>query len=155
MGFRWGINKLLGTLPSIASFWGEFYPRFVTLVSEQLDPWRRPSLGLSEVGRLPPVLTGLSEGSLAAVVVGSEEGGFVMITVQGRLQVQSDVANPPLASRSFWKVGNYDVGPTKWAPDQGQLEHAHVHPKFLHSIATSHKWAFGAIAELLDNAVMR
>ncbi|KAL8249685.1 hypothetical protein R6Q59_006553 [Mikania micrantha] len=35
----------------------------------------------------------------------------------------------------------------------GELEHARVHPKFLHSNATSHKWAFGAIAELLDNAV--
>ncbi|MCI20398.1 MORC family CW-type zinc finger protein 3-like, partial [Trifolium medium] len=28
-----------------------------------------------------------------------------------------------------------------------------VHPLFLHSNATSHKWVFGAIAELLDNAV--
>ncbi|KAJ1288445.1 hypothetical protein BS78_02G089400 [Paspalum vaginatum] len=28
-----------------------------------------------------------------------------------------------------------------------------VHPKFLHSNATSHKWPFGAIAELLDNAI--
>ncbi|CAK9161778.1 unnamed protein product [Ilex paraguariensis] len=28
-----------------------------------------------------------------------------------------------------------------------------VHPMYLHSNATSHKWAFGAIAELLDNAV--
>lgn len=56
-------------------------------------------------------------------------------------------------SRSFWKAGNYDVGPTKSAPAQGELEHARVHPKFLHSNATSHKWAFGAIAELLDNAV--
>ncbi|XP_059300650.1 protein MICRORCHIDIA 6-like isoform X5 [Lycium ferocissimum] len=28
-----------------------------------------------------------------------------------------------------------------------------IHPKFLHSNATSHKWAFGAIAELLDNAI--
>ncbi|GFZ12751.1 metal-dependent protein hydrolase [Actinidia rufa] len=78
-GIPVGINKLLGTLPSIANFWGEFYQGFVTLVSEQLDPWRRPGLGLLEVGRLPPVLTGLSEGSPNAVVVGSEEGGFVMI----------------------------------------------------------------------------
>ncbi|PNY16332.1 retrovirus-related Pol polyprotein from transposon TNT 1-94, partial [Trifolium pratense] len=29
----------------------------------------------------------------------------------------------------------------------------HVHPMFLHSNATSHKRAFGAVAELLDNAV--
>ncbi|GKC91645.1 microrchidia 7-like protein, partial [Tanacetum coccineum] len=28
-----------------------------------------------------------------------------------------------------------------------------VHPRFLHSIATSHKWALGAFAELLDNSL--
>ncbi|KAI9109779.1 hypothetical protein K1719_019409 [Acacia pycnantha] len=59
-----------------------------------------------------------------------------------------------LGFRSFWKAGDYVVGPTvKPPPVQGYLEHARVHPKFLHSNATSHKWAFGAIAELLDNAV--
>lgn len=58
-----------------------------------------------------------------------------------------------LESRSFWKAGDYEVGPTKFTSFQGDLEHARVHPKFLHSNATSHKWAFGAIAELLDNAV--
>ncbi|MCL7028551.1 hypothetical protein MKW94_022186 [Papaver nudicaule] len=56
-------------------------------------------------------------------------------------------------SRSFWRAGDYAVGNTKSVTPQGQLEHARVHPKFLHSNATSHKWAFGAIAELLDNAV--
>ncbi|CAM8880036.1 unnamed protein product [Rhodiola kirilowii] len=61
--------------------------------------------------------------------------------------------NLPTESRNFWKAGNYAVAPTKSAPLQGQLDHARVHPKFLHSNATSHKWAFGAIAELLDNAV--
>ncbi|CAN6293873.1 unnamed protein product, partial [Urochloa humidicola] len=35
----------------------------------------------------------------------------------------------------------------------GDFDRARVHPKFLHTNATSHKWAFGAIAELLDNAV--
>ncbi|XP_021908301.1 protein MICRORCHIDIA 2-like [Carica papaya] len=59
-----------------------------------------------------------------------------------------------LESRSFWKAGAYSVGSTSNNdPAQGLLEHARVHPKFLHSNATSHKWAFGAIAELLDNAV--
>ncbi|TYI01478.1 hypothetical protein ES332_A11G203300v1 [Gossypium tomentosum] len=59
-----------------------------------------------------------------------------------------------LDSRSFWKAGNYVIGPTsKPALLEGALEHARVHPKFLHSNATSHKWAFGAIAELMDNAV--
>ncbi|PON71531.1 Histidine kinase-like ATPase, C-terminal domain containing protein [Parasponia andersonii] len=56
--------------------------------------------------------------------------------------------------RSFWKAGSYAVDPSIKPPlAQEQLEHARVHPKFLHSNATSHKWAFGAIAELLDNAV--
>lgn len=59
-----------------------------------------------------------------------------------------------LESRSFWKAGAYVVSTTsRPTVDQGNLEHARVHPKFLHSNATSHKWAFGAIAELLDNAV--
>ncbi|KAF2543624.1 hypothetical protein F2Q68_00028767 [Brassica cretica] len=60
-----------------------------------------------------------------------------------------------LECRSFWKAGDNFVIPravTPTAPDM-LLEHARVHPKFLHSNATSHKWAFGAIAELLDNAV--
>lgn len=47
-------------------------------------------------------------------------------------------------SQSFWKAGAYDVLPT-WRPpsDGALLEHARVHPKFLHSNATSHRWAFG------------
>ncbi|KAI4314800.1 hypothetical protein L6164_027672 [Bauhinia variegata] len=84
---------------------------------------------------------------------------------QARPQVQqqnNSASNTPLSasnnqllqSRSFWKAGDYVVGPTsKPAPAEGYLDHARVHPKFLHSNATSHKWAFGAIAELLDNAV--
>ncbi|XP_020550497.1 protein MICRORCHIDIA 2-like isoform X2 [Sesamum indicum] len=59
----------------------------------------------------------------------------------------------PLDNRSFWRAGAYEIGPTVSTIIQGDLEHARVHPKFLHSNATSHKWAFGAIAELLDNAV--
>uniref|UniRef100_A0A7I4BZY0 Morc S5 domain-containing protein n=1 Tax=Physcomitrium patens TaxID=3218 RepID=A0A7I4BZY0_PHYPA len=33
------------------------------------------------------------------------------------------------------------------------IDHVRVHPKFLHSNATSHRWALGAVAELVDNAV--
>ncbi|XP_012078398.1 protein MICRORCHIDIA 2 isoform X2 [Jatropha curcas] len=59
-----------------------------------------------------------------------------------------------LLCRSFWKAQAYDVVLTaRTSLPTGELEHARVHPKFLHSNATSHKWAFGAIAELLDNAV--
>ncbi|KAL5713378.1 hypothetical protein ACHQM5_015458 [Ranunculus cassubicifolius] len=64
--------------------------------------------------------------------------------------------NKTLEFRSFWKAGGIaDAGYTNsfQQQQQGELEHARVHPKFLHSNATSHKWAFGAIAELLDNAV--
>ncbi|KAG9132279.1 hypothetical protein Leryth_012958, partial [Lithospermum erythrorhizon] len=64
-----------------------------------------------------------------------------------------DPNNHPPGSQSFWKAGAYEIGPSKPLREQGELEHARVHPKFLHSNATSHKWAFGAIAELLDNAV--
>ncbi|KAE9607743.1 putative histidine kinase-like ATPase domain-containing protein [Lupinus albus] len=67
-------------------------------------------------------------------------------------QVQLQHQN--LDSRSFWKAGDYIVGSSsKPASFQGHLDHARVHPKFLHTNATSHKWAFGAIAELVDNAV--
>ncbi|CAL5197531.1 unnamed protein product [Lathyrus oleraceus] len=85
----------------------------------------------------------------------------VMSDVHLPLQLQEQ-QNPPQStstplvseSHSFWKAGDYVVGPTsKPSPSQGHLDHARVHPKFLHSNATSHKWAFGAIAELVDNAV--
>ncbi|KAK1694190.1 hypothetical protein QYE76_010887 [Lolium multiflorum] len=63
-----------------------------------------------------------------------------------------------LDCRSFWKAGAH-AGPS--APirefhdelETGDFDRARVHPKFLHTNATSHKWAFGAISELLDNAV--
>eukprot|EP01098_Paradermamoeba_levis_P016626 TRINITY_DN9062_c0_g1_i1.p1 TRINITY_DN9062_c0_g1~~TRINITY_DN9062_c0_g1_i1.p1 ORF type:complete len:204 (+),score=38.79 TRINITY_DN9062_c0_g1_i1:72-683(+) len=34
-----------------------------------------------------------------------------------------------------------------------KFRHSTTHPKYLHSNSTSHKWAFGAIAELVDNSV--
>ncbi|KAK3153507.1 hypothetical protein QOZ80_2BG0175360 [Eleusine coracana subsp. coracana] len=63
-----------------------------------------------------------------------------------------------LDCRSFWKAGAYEApaAPTREyhdALETGDFDRARVHPKFLHTNATSHKWAFGAIAELLDNAV--
>ncbi|KAJ8443644.1 hypothetical protein Cgig2_019626 [Carnegiea gigantea] len=67
--------------------------------------------------------------------------------------VDAQFAKQKLECRSFWQAGAYEIGPSSFAPVEGELEHARVHPKFLHSNATSHKWAFGAIAELLDNAV--
>lgn len=80
-------------------------------------------------------------------------GGKSPVIENSNAVVPPDSSYRPLDSRSFWKAGNFEVGRIKSAAVHGELEHARVHPKFLHSNATSHKWAFGAIAELLDNAV--
>ncbi|KAL3701841.1 hypothetical protein R1sor_019863 [Riccia sorocarpa] len=55
--------------------------------------------------------------------------------------------------RLFWRAGEYEAHPSRARSVQGAMDHVRVHPKFLHSNATSHKWALGAVAELLDNAV--
>ncbi|XP_050384957.1 protein MICRORCHIDIA 6-like isoform X9 [Argentina anserina] len=59
---------------------------------------------------------------------------------------------PAPLCRQFWKAGNYDDGIGSKTTFQNGKNYLHIHPMFLHSNATSHKWAFGAIAELLDNA---
>ncbi|KAJ9178801.1 hypothetical protein P3X46_010653 [Hevea brasiliensis] len=64
----------------------------------------------------------------------------------------STICPAPLC-RQFWKAGNYDDGLGSKVTFQNGKNYLHVHPMFLHSNATSHKWAFGAIAELLDNAI--
>jgi len=38
--------------------------------------------------------------------------------------------------------------------DTGDLEHARIHPKFLHSNATSHKWAFGGNAFIYSKTLI-
>ncbi|WVZ75674.1 hypothetical protein U9M48_023709 [Paspalum notatum var. saurae] len=67
---------------------------------------------------------------------------------------------PPERSvtKQFWKAGDYNGKPHMLAVEAAQhsdsgMEHVRVHPKFLHSNATSHKWALGAFAELLDNSL--
>ncbi|XP_038879002.1 protein MICRORCHIDIA 6-like isoform X1 [Benincasa hispida] len=60
---------------------------------------------------------------------------------------------PAPVCRQFWKAGNYNDEVASNVTVQSSKGHLHVHPMFLHSNATSHKWAFGAVAELLDNAV--
>lgn len=64
----------------------------------------------------------------------------------------SSICPAPLC-RQFWKAGNYEDVLASRSQVQNSKNYLHVHPKFLHSNATSHKWAFGAIAELLDNAI--
>ncbi|KAI4303845.1 hypothetical protein MLD38_039434 [Melastoma candidum] len=63
---------------------------------------------------------------------------------------------PPPLTRQFWRAGSYDGGDAGTRPKTSVSDgenYAHVHPMFLHSNATSHKWVFGAVAELLDNAI--
>ncbi|KAJ3695645.1 hypothetical protein LUZ60_001022 [Juncus effusus] len=55
--------------------------------------------------------------------------------------------------RQFWKSGDYEVKKSVGTSYQNGRNRLRINPRFLHSNATSHKWAFGAIAELLDNAI--
>ncbi|KAG0525295.1 hypothetical protein BDA96_06G043400 [Sorghum bicolor] len=60
------------------------------------------------------------------------------------------------ATKQFWKAGDYDgkpLGDGVAQPSVSGMDHVRVHPRFLHSNATSHKWALGALAELLDNSL--
>ncbi|KAK3439917.1 hypothetical protein EUGRSUZ_B00251 [Eucalyptus grandis] len=68
------------------------------------------------------------------------------------LSSMSTICPPPL-NRQFWKSGSYHNEHSAKTSIQNGRNYLHVHPMFLHSNATSHKWVFGAIAELLDNAV--
>ncbi|KAH0863978.1 hypothetical protein HID58_081189, partial [Brassica napus] len=55
-------------------------------------------------------------------------------------------------SRQFWKAGDdkEDERPPRNCGNDAAIK---VHPQFLHANATSHKWALGAFAELLDNSL--
>lgn len=57
--------------------------------------------------------------------------------------------------KQFWKAGDYEGGAVvgDWEKSTGGMDHVRVHPRFLHSNATSHKWVLGAFAELLDNSL--
>ncbi|XP_078447322.1 histidine kinase-, DNA gyrase B-, and HSP90-like ATPase family protein [Wolffia australiana] len=63
------------------------------------------------------------------------------------------LGNPRRICKQFWKAGDYVGSSVESSSQSGGMDHVRVHPKFLHSNATSHKWALGAIAELLDNAL--
>ncbi|KAJ6676445.1 PROTEIN MICRORCHIDIA 7 [Salix viminalis] len=87
---------------------------------------------------LPPSSEPPTEAEMA--VVESTDSTMVSLIGQG--------------SKQFWKAGDYEGAPhANWDLSSGGMDHVRVHPKFLHSNATSHKWALGAFAELLDNAL--
>ncbi|KAG8378827.1 hypothetical protein BUALT_Bualt07G0025300 [Buddleja alternifolia] len=64
----------------------------------------------------------------------------------------SSICPAPIC-RQFWRAGNYDDRLNSKPTCQNGTGYLRIHPKFLHSNATSHKWAFGAVAELLDNSI--
>ncbi|VVB12146.1 unnamed protein product [Arabis nemorensis] len=69
-------------------------------------------------------------------------------------QPSSGMSGRTGSCKQFWKAGDYEGAPGgNWDLSSGGFDHVRVHPKFLHSNATSHKWALGAFAELLDNAL--
>ncbi|KAI3717822.1 hypothetical protein L1987_69683 [Smallanthus sonchifolius] len=61
---------------------------------------------------------------------------------------------PAQSCKNFWKAGDFEeVADGNWDTPSGGMDHVRVHPRFLHSNATSHKWVLGAFAELLDNSL--
>lgn len=68
------------------------------------------------------------------------------------LSSSSAICPAPLC-RQFWKAGDYEDELGSKAALQSGKNYMHVHPKFLHSNATSHRWIFGGIAELVDNTI--
>ncbi|CAI8619335.1 unnamed protein product [Vicia faba] len=69
-------------------------------------------------------------------------------------RLNRNVAYTLKGCKQFWKAGDYDGSPGRgFESSSVGMDHVRVHPKFLHSNATSHKWALGAFAELLDNAL--
>ncbi|XP_066373876.1 protein MICRORCHIDIA 6-like [Miscanthus floridulus] len=89
----------------------------------------------------------------AALLRNSAEATTSLTSTQGRHMITGlfNVSTATPFPRQFWKAGDYG------SASQAALNNGHnrlqIHPKFLHSNATSHKWPFGAIAELLDNAI--
>ncbi|XP_054821860.1 LOW QUALITY PROTEIN: protein MICRORCHIDIA 7-like [Prosopis cineraria] len=65
-----------------------------------------------------------------------------------------NVRSKAQSCKQFWKAGDYEGAISDgWDSSSVGMDHVRVHPKFLHSNATSHKWALGAFAELLDNSL--
>uniref|UniRef100_A0A803MG24 Morc S5 domain-containing protein n=1 Tax=Chenopodium quinoa TaxID=63459 RepID=A0A803MG24_CHEQI len=88
----------------------------------------------------------------ALSTVQSSSSEIIQTSVEDTTLSVPSICPAPLC-RQFWKAGNYEDAPDSRSKAQNSKNYLHVHPKFLHSNATSHKWAFGAIAELLDNAI--
>ncbi|KAL8127294.1 protein MICRORCHIDIA 4-like [Apium graveolens] len=70
--------------------------------------------------------------------------------------VDEPVIVPVNKFKQFWNSGQYEASESSDVTVEKEtcvMDRARLHPRFLHSNATSHKWALGAFAELLDNAL--
>lgn len=94
----------------------------------------------------------------AALLRNSAEATTSLTSTQQGRHMRTELFNVSTATpfpRQFWKAGEKagDYGLASQADLNNDHNRLQIHPKFLHSNATSHKWPFGAIAELLDNAI--
>ncbi|KAF2286457.1 hypothetical protein GH714_017048 [Hevea brasiliensis] len=85
----------------------------------------------------------------------SSPGPFVVVVNNNKESSNQIVKAPFVRScKQFWKAGDYEErSVSDYTYSSVGMDHVRVHPKFLHSNATSHKWALGAFAELLDNSL--
>ncbi|KAG5537243.1 hypothetical protein RHGRI_024629 [Rhododendron griersonianum] len=104
-----------------------------------LPPKNAPSgvLPLGFLDPLPPI------NAPSPLCLPSNNAHSPLPLAQGKSNAVANVGG----CRHFWKAGDYEGTPT------GGMDHVRIHPRFLHSNATSHKWVLGAFAELLDNAL--
>ncbi|KAM3713540.1 hypothetical protein ACJW31_01G263400 [Castanea mollissima] len=114
--------------------------------------WITPNIRIKEVQHLNKRGSKRkeSEENRSLSAFGINDGNNIMVSSAVN---QSSLSSAPIC-RQFWKAGKYERVKEKGliVSNQNLKNHLHVHPLFLHSNATSHKWLFGAIAELIDNA---
>ncbi|KAE9446040.1 hypothetical protein C3L33_21999, partial [Rhododendron williamsianum] len=111
-----------------------------------LPPKNAPSgvLPLGFLDPLPPI------NAPSPLCLPSNNAQSPLPLAQGKSNAVANVGG----CRHFWKAGDYEGTPTgDWESSSGGMDHVRIHPRFLHSNATSHKWVLGAFAELLDNAL--
>lgn len=86
-----------------------------------------------------------------AVALALQESEAIVPVSNANNGVVSAIAS---CNKQFWKAGDYEgAASSNWETSTGGMDHVRVHPRFLHSNATSHKWVLGAFAELLDNSL--
>lgn len=116
------------------------------------DEFRRSNLAPSQWEVWPKAVE-LGDNRSSNPVSTGKSGSSILESSADATSLSGSPVCPAPICRQFWKAGNYDDVFSSISRVQNSQNYLHVHPKFLHSNATSHKWAFGAIAELVDNAI--